>query len=126
MNEVNQTEKDKSKPVFYGFLAVGFLSLLGGIAMFAYVVPGDMSSTTVPRDAAFVFTDVFSNQLAIYGQAKRYAAALVEVGVSSETCDRYACRLTVPADGSTYTFRLTKDGRTWAIQAGSPVPKEVP
>ena len=107
-------------------MAVGFLSLLGGIAMFAYVVPKDMDPGAVPRDVGVIFTEVFSNQLQIFHESKRYAAALSEVGIESERCNRYFCRLTVRADGGAYTFRLSKDGHTWAIQPNSPVPKLVP
>ncbi len=115
--------RDKSKPVFYGFLFVGFLSLLGGIFMFIYVVPQDMSSAQVPRDANFLFTEVFTNQLQQFQQSQRYAAALVQVGVSEEACARYSCRLTVPPDGRTYLFRLSKGGVTWVIDQRGPVPK---
>ena len=122
----NISQQDHSKPVFYGFMAVGFLSLLGGIAMFAYVVPKDMDPGSVPRDVGVIFTEVFTNQLQIFHDTKRYAAALSEVGIESERCNRYSCRLTVRPDGGTYIFRLTKDGRTWAIQPNTPVPKLMP
>lgn len=118
--------QDHGKPVFYGFLAVGFLSLLGGIAMFIYVVPRDMDTGGVPRDMGMIFTEVFTQQLMLHNQNNRYAASLGEVNVDRETCDRYRCRLTTQPDGSTYIFRLSRDGRTWAIQPSSPVPKLEP
>jgi hypothetical protein len=110
-------------PVFFGFMAVGFLSLIGGIAMFVYVVPKSMDPGDVPRDVGVIFTEVFSQQLMLHNETKRYAAALSQVGVDRETCGRYSCRLTVPPDGGDYVFRLSKNGRVWAIRPNSPVPK---
>lgn len=114
----------QDKPVFFGFLGVGFLSLLGGIAMFAYVVPREMKTAGPPRDVGLLFTNVFTQQIVAFNENKRYAAALSQVGVSHETCARYGCRLTVPPDGATYVFRLSSGGRTWTITPKTPVPQE--
>ncbi len=126
MSSVAQgSPKDYSKPVFFGFLFVGFLSLLGGIAMFVYVVPKDMNPADVPRDVSVLFTGVFSEQMRIHSEIKRFAAALSEVGVDRDTCDRYRCRLTVPPNGDDYFFRLSKNGHTWVLRPSGPVPKLV-
>jgi hypothetical protein len=115
-----------NKPVFFGLMGVGFLAMLGGIAMFVYVVPRDMDTGGIPRDVGLLFTNVFSQQILLKNERNRYAAALTEVGVDRETCDRFQCRLTVQPDGKDYIFRLSKEGHTWAIVSKSPVPKEVP
>ena len=117
--------RDLSKPVFWGFMSVGFLSLLGGIAMFVYVAPKDLGPGQVPRDMGVIFTDVFLKQLNLFSEQKRYAAALTEVDMDHDTCSRYNCRLTVPPDGQNYIFRMSKDGHVWAIEPKSPVPKEI-
>lgn len=114
---------DLGKPVFYGFLAVGFLSLLGGIAMFIFVVPRDMDPRGAPRDVSMIFTGVFTKQVVLFNETGRYAASLGEVDMDRETCQRYQCRLTVPPEGNTYRFRLGKDGRAWWVGPGNPVPK---
>lgn len=124
-NQEPASAQNHGEPVFYGFLAVGFASLLGGIAMFAYVVPKDMDPGDVPRDVGVVFTEVYTQQLTFHNDAKRYAASLGEVNVDRDTCDRYHCRLTTQPDGEHYIFRLSKNGHTWAVQPPSPVPKLV-
>lgn len=124
MTEAQPSPRDLSKPVFWGFLAVGFLSLLGGIAMFIYVVPKDLDRDAAPRDASVIFTEVFTRQIQLFEDRKRYAAALPEIEVPSDVCERYHCRLTVPPDGQDYTFRLSRDDHTWLITSKSPVPKK--
>ncbi len=121
-----QTPKDISKPVFFGFLVVGFLAMLGGIAMFAFVVPKDMNTGDVPRDVGVIFTNVFVKEMSFFTETNRYAASLGEIEIDRATCDKYNCRLTVQPDGQNYIFRLSKGGRTWAIEPKSPVPKAVP
>ncbi len=114
------------KPVFWGLLGVGFIAMLGGIVMFVYVVPRDLAGKgDVPRDAALLFTNVFLEQLAHFNETDRYAAALSQVKVDPEVCARYSCRLTVPADGKSFLFRLSKDGSTWGLSEKSPMPKEI-
>ena len=76
MNASEAAARDLSKPVFWGFMTVGFLSLLGGILMFAYVVPKDLDANAPPRDVGVLFTEVFLKQLNIFEVRKRYAAAL--------------------------------------------------
>ncbi len=115
-------------PTFSGMLGVGFIAMAGGIVMFLYVVPRDLASHSadgVTRDMALLFTNVFMEQKAQFNEKNRYAAALAEVGVPPETCAQYSCRLTVPADGNTYQFRLTKDGQTFGISENQNVPKEM-
>jgi len=123
-----ETEKQPSvKPVFWGLLGGGFLAMFGGIVMFIYVVPRDLAGKgDVPRDANLLFTNVFMEQLAYHNEKNRYAAALGEVKVDPEICARYSCRLTVPPDGSSFLFRLSKEGITWGVSEKSPVPKEIP
>ena len=116
--------QDHGKPVFFGFLAIGFLSLVGGIAMFIYVVPRDMDTGGAPRDVGMIFTGVYTKQMLLFNERHRYAAALSEVDVDRDTCDRYNCRLTVPPEGNDYVFRLGKNGRVWAMTSKTPVPKE--
>jgi len=104
-------------------MTVGFLSLLGGIAMFIYVVPKDLSPDQTPRDMSVIFTEVFLKQLNLFNDHKRYSAALTEIEMDPATCSRYNCRLTVPPNGQNYIFRMSKDGHVWAIGPRSPVPK---
>jgi len=120
----SEQSRDLSKPVFFGFLTVGFFSLLGGIAMFIYVVPKDLADDQAPRDMGVIFTEVFLKQMNYFNENKRYAAALIEVEPDHETCVRYGCRLTTQPDGQNYIFRLNKGNHTWAIEPKSPVPKE--
>jgi hypothetical protein len=115
--------KDQSKPVFWGFMAIGFLSLIGGILVFIYVVPKDIDPDAAPRDATVLFTEVYLQQLQFFQSHQRYAAALGEVSVDQETCNRYNCRLTVRADAKDFIFRISKDNKTWMITPKSPVPK---
>ena len=117
-----KSAKDLSKPVFWGFMFVGFLSLLGGIAMFVYVVPQDLDRNAAPRDAGVLFTEVFMQQLELFQANHRYSASLSEVILDHDTCERYNCRLIVRADALDYVFRLRKDAKTWAITPKSPVP----
>ena len=114
-----------NKPVFWGLLGVGFVALTAGILMFAFVVPRDLAthSAGVPRDMALLFTNVFVRQKAFRDGNDRYSPALIELAVSAEACARYLCRLTVPADGKSFLFRLSSEGRTWAVTEKSPVPK---
>lgn len=122
--ETAQKVKDGSKPVFWGLLGIGGIAMLGGIIMFIYVVPRDMATgDQVPRDAALMFTNVFLEQLAHNNEKGRYAAALIEIGIAPEQCAQYSCRLTVPPDGKSFLFRLSKDGRTWGLSEKSPMPK---
>lgn len=116
-----------NKPVFWGLLGVGFVALTGGILMFVFVVPRDLAthSAGVPRDMALLFTKVFVRQKTFRDGNDRYSPALIELDVSPEDCARYACRLTVPADGKSFHFRLTSEGRTWGVSERSPVPKEM-
>ncbi len=114
-------------PTFWGLLGVGMVAMAGGIAMFIYVVPRDLESHSagVTRDMALLFTNVFLEQKNHFNEKNRYAAALPEVKVKPEICARYSCRLTVPADGTGYVFRMSKDGRIFAINEKMNVPKEV-
>lgn len=115
------------KPVFVGAMAIGILSLIGGVVMFIFVVPKGMQQTTggIPREINFLFTNVFSQQVIAYNESNRYAAALTQIGVDSQTCERYSCRLTVPPSGKEFQFRLSQGGHTWAIDQKSFVPREV-
>ena len=114
------------KPVFWGLFGIGFIALAGGIVMFLFVVPRDMAQQgEAPRDANLLFTNVFLEQLAYYNEKGRYAAALSEIKVESGACSLYSCRLTVPADGTSFLFRLSKDGKTWAVTEKSVQPKEL-
>jgi hypothetical protein len=119
----SKEQRDLSKPVFWGFMTVGFFSLLGGIAMFIYVVPKDLGSDQAPRDMNVIFTEVFLKQMNYYNENKRYAAALIEIEPDHETCVRYSCRITTQVDGQNYIFRMVKDGHSWALEPKSPVPK---
>lgn len=123
--ETAKKVKDGSKPVFWGLLGVGGIAMIGGIIMFIFVVPRDMAnSSQIPRDAALMFTNVFLDQLAFHNESGRYAAALSQINVGQPQCQQFSCRLTVPADGSGFIFRLSKEGRTWALTEKSPMPKE--
>lgn len=114
-------------PSFWGLLGVGMVAMAGGIVMFVYVVPRDLDSHSagVTRDMALLFTNVFLEQKNHFNEKSRYAAALPEIQVKPEVCAQYSCRLTVPADGGSYMFRMSKDGRTYAITEKFNVPKEL-
>jgi hypothetical protein len=104
-------------------MTIGFLSLLGGIAMFVYVVPKDLDRDAAPRDATVLFTEVYLSQLRFHETNHRFAASLSEVNIDRDICDRYNCRLTLRADAKDYVFRITKAEKTWTINPKSPVPK---
>ncbi len=118
-----KSPRDLGKPVFWGFLTIGLLSLVGGIIIFIYVVPNDIDRDAAPRDATVLFTEVFLQQMKFFESHQRYAASLAEVNVERETCDRYNCRLTARADAKDYIFRISKAEKTWMINPKSPVPK---
>lgn len=112
----------REKPSFWGFMAVGFIALAGGIVMFVKVVPIGAPEGGVPRDVQMIFTQVYSAQNLIRSERGKYTPALIEIGVDQETCRRYSCLLQLTAEGANYDFRLAKDGQAWFIQAFSPVP----
>jgi hypothetical protein len=113
------------KKSYVGYLLVGFLSLFGGISIFALViVPDRKPESGVPRDVQVLFTEVFSNQSLIRSEMGRYTPALNQVGVDEDRCKRFSCLLTLSSDGLDYSFQLTKEQKTWLIDAKSPVPKE--
>lgn len=118
--------QENTRAVYIG-LIVGGLAILGGIFMFIYVVPRDIADKgDVPRDLTLLFTNVFLEQMAHNNEKSRYAAAVQELKMPPQSCERYQCRLTVPPDGKSFQFRLTKDHRTWLLSEKSPVPKEIP
>lgn len=113
------------KKSYVGYLVVGFLSLFGGIAIFALVIVPDRNPPTgVPRDVQVFFTEVFTSQNLVKNELGKFTPALVQLGVDAERCAKYACLLTLAPDGANYTFQLSKDKRTWVMQAKSPMPEE--
>lgn len=114
----------REKPVFWGFLAVGFISLLGGIVMFFQVAREMKAEITVPTDVQVMFTTVFTTQNLLHNERGVYSPALSEMGVEAEMCRRYNCLLTLEEAGKNYKFRLEKDDRVWVTHAASPMPVE--
>lgn len=111
---------------FWGYMTVGFISLFGGIAVFMFlVVPDREPANGVPRDVQIFFTNVYMDQNNIKNETGRYTPALIQLNVEQEYCRRFNCLMTVAADGQDYEFRLSKDGRTWAIHSRSPKPTEL-
>jgi hypothetical protein len=113
------------KKSYVGYLLVGFLSLFGGISIFALViVPDRKPESGVPRDVQVLFTEVFSNQSLIRTEMGRYTPALNQLGVEEDRCKRFSCLLTISNDGLEYTFQLSKENKTWLINSKSPMPQE--
>jgi hypothetical protein len=110
----------------FGFMAVGFLSLIGGIFIFAFiVVPQRQPQSGVPRDVQMVFTQVFVHQNLLRNETGRFSPALIQLGVGQEECRRYNCLLTLGGDAQDYEFRLSKGDQTWLIRSNSPVPEQL-
>lgn len=112
------------KPVFWGFLAVGFIALAGGIVMVFVVARDYKAEQGAPSDMGLVFTQVYSNQNLLKNERGKFTPALSELGVEQDKCRRYECLLTLAPDAMSYKFKMTKEGRTWYIESKSPVPKE--
>lgn len=113
--------------IHFSYLIVGFASLIGGIAMFAFiVVPQLQPETGVPRDVQLIFTELFSQQSLVRRETGKFTPALIQVGVNQDVCRRYSCLLTLTEKSDGYEFRLGKDGKNWHITHHSPVPKEIP
>jgi hypothetical protein len=118
--------QEKRGRYFFGFIAVGVVSLIGGILIFIFVVvPERESIINVPRDVQMIFTQVFSQEGVFVNETGYFNPALTELGVEQEDCRRYSCLLTLSKDRKSYTFRLSKEGRTWQIGPKSPVPQAV-
>ncbi|MGZ3694307.1 MAG: hypothetical protein ACXWQO_08990 [Bdellovibrionota bacterium] len=115
----------REKPVFWGFLGIGFISLFGGIIM-AGQVAREMKAdkSDIPPEMGMIFIDVFTGENLLFSERSKYAAALNEVGVNQDKCREYNCLLTLAPDSLNYKFQMSVDGRTWFIQAKSPVPVE--
>lgn len=109
-----------------GYMVVAFLSLIGGIFIFAFIViPQRRPETGVPRDVQHLFTNLYSDQLLVKNETGRFTPALITVNVPQDVCRRYDCLLTVAGDGLGYVFKLSKEGHRWEISQASPVPKEI-
>lgn len=113
------------KKSYVGYLIIGFLSLFGGVAIFALIVVPDRNPQSgVPRDVQVFFTEVFTNQSLVKNETGKYTAALVHLGVDAERCAKFSCLLTLQPDATDYTFQLTKENKTWVMQSKSPMPQE--
>lgn len=111
---------------FWGYLAVGLFSLLGGIAVFIFlVIPDRKPESGVPRDVQVAFTNMYMNQMNAKNELGRYTPALIQLDVDQDTCMRYRCLLTLTPDGQDYTYKLSRGDQTWEIHSRSPVPKEI-
>ena len=124
MSQTRQEQLLREKPVFWGFLGVGILSLLGGILMFVQIVREEKQERLIPPDMQLLFTTVYSQQNILRNERGVYTPALIELGVNQETCRRYECLLTLKDGGQDYLFRMKRDDRTWVIQSRSPQPTE--
>lgn len=119
-------EKRFGDKTFFGYMAVGFLSLFVGIAIFMlFVIPDRRPESGVPRDVQVLFTNVYMNQLNIKRELGHYTPALIQIDVDQDTCRSFSCLLTVAPDGQDFEFRAAKGGQIWSIHSKSPVPKEV-
>lgn len=115
----------KENRSFFGFLAVGFISLLGGIIMFIKVVPPREADGMPPRDMSMIFIQVFSQQANLKSGSLPFNPDISTMGVDTETCARYQCVFRLVDGGRDYDFRLTKNDRTWMINSSSPMAKEI-
>ena len=115
----------REKPVFWGFIGVGLVSLAGGILMAAQVAREmHAEKTDMPPEMSMMFIDVFSAQNILFNERGTYSASDIEVGVDQEKCRQYECLLTLAPDGKDYTFKMTKGGHSFHIRAKSPIPVE--
>lgn len=114
----------QERKVIFGFLGAAVISLIGGIYIFAFVVPRDMEIDGAPRDVVLAFTEVFSQQGSIFQETHKYSPDIRRVA-DMEFCGRNLCLLRVAADGSSYEMRISREGKTWSIGPKSPVPVEV-
>lgn len=111
---------------FWGYLAIGLIALAGGIFVFIFlVIPDRQLESNVPRQVQVMFTSMYMNQINAMNEAGRYSAALNVLEVEQDDCRQFSCLLTVSPDGQDYTYRLSRDGHTWAIHSRSPKPTEI-
>jgi len=111
---------------FWGYLAIGLVSLFGGILVFIFlVIPDRQPESGVPRDVQVMFTTIYMNQLNAKNETGRYTPALTQLDVQQDECMRYECLLTLTPDAQDYTFKLSKGGHSWAIHSKSPKPTEL-
>ena len=115
-------QQDRS---YFGFLWVGFFSLMGGIGIFFFFVAPRDGATAVPRDVQLMFTYVYSQEGLIRNEKGIYTDNLEILQVDKGDCEKYFCQIKLGADSKTYEMVAKKDNRIWVMQSVSPVPKEI-
>lgn len=114
------------KKTFWGFTAIGFVALAGGIIMFLVTVPKwQATGSEAPADMAIVFTKVYSIQANLRSGNLPFSPELSALGVDKETCAQFLCEMKLIEAGKDYDLRLSKNGRTWRITSKSMIPEEI-
>lgn len=113
------------KQQYWGYLIIGVVAICAGIVMFLKVVPGRYPENAAPREMQMVFTQMFSRQAILKQNNGKFSSDFNELMITKEDCAQFDCKLSVDKDGNGYQFLLTMNGRSWFIQASSPVPKEL-
>ncbi|MCO5142808.1 MAG: hypothetical protein M9962_06940 [Oligoflexia bacterium] len=107
---------------FWGFTAVGFISLAGGIFIFASFVP-NRHENLPPRDVSLMMSSVFHRQNILFTETGRYSPEMSKLEVDKRLCERYSCLVQVPEKGNFYRFIVNVNGIRWFVSSKSLVPK---
>lgn len=107
---------------FWGFLAVGFIALAGGIVMFFAVVPQRAAEIKIPRDVQLIFTQAYMQQNLIRNETGKFGG---DSGVGAEDCAAYRCAYELREGGRAYVLVLRKNERMWMMDEKSPQAREV-
>lgn len=112
--------------VFWGYTAVGFIAMAGGIVMFAVTVPNwSANPNDAPKEMTLLFTQVYSQQANLHSGGLPFSPGLAQLGVEEATCKRFQCTYQITEGGKDYEMRMSQEGRTWRISAQKMIPVEV-
>lgn len=121
-----QAQQATEKKTFWGYVAIGFIALAGGIIMFAITVPKwDAAPGLAPPDVNMLFSKVYSIQANLRSGGFPFSPDLESIGVDQETCARFGCTMRLVDAGKDYEMRLSKNGRTWRLTSKSMIPEEI-
>lgn len=114
------------KKTFWGYTAIGFIAMAGGIVMFTITVPKwNSPAGQAPADLTILFTKVYSIQANLRSANLPFSPDISYLGIDQETCSQYSCSMKLIDSGKDYEMRLSKGGRTWNLTSKSMVPQEI-
>lgn len=117
---------NENKKTFWGYIAIGFIAMIGGVVMFAITVPKwDKEEGAAPYDLVVVFSKVYSVQANLRSAGLPYSPSLENTGIEKETCEKFSCTLKLIDAGKDFEMRMTKGGRTWQLTSKSMIPEEI-